>query len=299
MTLLSILAALLWEQYRPLKGPLLFEDLFTRWNDWLAARLGGARPHWLVAWALGALVPALVALLVSSLVSHASVVMVWAWNVAILYLATGFKGITFACATTARAIKEGDLERARESLAEWRLAPLQGDGLEDATELSRDAIESLLRLALVRLFGVLFWFVLLGVFGAVLYRLSHLCHRRWQGDPDSLLGQAITLLDWLPTRVAALGFAIAGNFEDALYGWRTQATGWPDRNEGVLLATAAGALGVRLGGERHVAGEVLSLPELGSGEAAAPEFVDGAVALVWRVVLIWLAALGLVWLGGL
>lgn len=302
MTLLSILAALLWEQYRPLKGPLLFEDLFTRWSDWLALRLGaGDRPHWLLAWGLGALLPALGVWLVAHLLRQGDEVLLWAWNVALIYLATGFKGITFACAATARAIKEGDLPRAREALAEWRGGPARGDGLEGPVELSRDAIEALLRLALTRLFGVLFWFAVLGVFGAVLYRLSHLCRQRWGGDPElgDMLGRGLALLDWLPTRVAAIGFAIAGNFEDAMYGWRTQAADWPDNNEGVLLASAAGALGVRLGGPMQVAGEVLERPDLGGGEPASPEFVDGAVALIWRVVLIWVAVLALVWVGSL
>lgn len=302
MTLLSILAALLWEQYRPLRGPLLFEDLFTRWSDWLARNLGaGTRQHWLLAWGLGALLPALGVLLVGNLLNYASVILAWAWNVALIYLATGFKGITFSCAATARAIKEGDLARARETLAEWRGVPLVADDQEDGEELARDAIEALLRLALTRLFGVLFWFAVLGVFGAVLYRLSQLCLRRWRGEPDlaGILGRALYFMDWLPTRVAALGFAIAGNFEDAMYGWRTQAADWPDANEGVLLASAAGALGVRLGGLARVAGEVVERPELGGGEPASPEFMDGAVALIWRVVLIWVAVLGLVWVGSL
>lgn len=302
MTLLSILAALLWEQYRPLRGPLLFEDLFTRWSDWLARHLGaGARQHWLLSWGLGALLPALGVLLVVGLLEHASVVLAWAWNVALIYLATGFKGITFACAATARAIKEGDLPRARETLAEWRGGLVDELGEENATELSRDAIETLLRQALTRLFGVLFWFAVLGVFGAVLYRLSHLCLQRWRGEPDlaGVLRRGLYFLDWLPTRVAAIGFAIAGNFEDAMYGWRTQAADWPDDNEGVLLAAAAGALGVRLGGLARVAGETLERPDLGGGEPASPEFMDGAVALIWRVVLIWVAALGLIWVGSL
>jgi len=47
--------------------------------------------------------------------------------------------------------------------------------------------------------------------------------------------------------VAAAAFAVVGDFEDAIYCWRTQAREWLSPNEGVLLAAAAGALRGRLG----------------------------------------------------
>ncbi|HRH79976.1 MAG TPA: regulatory signaling modulator protein AmpE [Thiobacillaceae bacterium] len=299
MTLLSIIAALLWEQYRPLRGPLLFDTQFSRWSDWLVLRAGaGPSRHWLLAWGLGALLPAAAVALAGALLEGLHVVFAWAWSVAVLYLATGFKGITFTCASIARALKEGNLPRARELLAEWGVNETDE---ADESALSRITIEELLRLAVTRLLGMIFWFALLGVFGAVLYRLTHLCYRRWRGEPAfaEYMGSALRLMDWLPVRVAAFGFAIVGNFEDAMYGWRTQAMEWEDLNEGVLLASAAGALGVRLGGPLQVAGETLERPELGEGEPATPEYMDGAVALIWRVALLWVAVLGLLWLGGL
>ena len=49
-------------------------------------------------------------------------------------------------------------------------------------------------------------------------------------------------LDWLPTRLTALSFAIMGDFEDAVYCWRAQAQAWGHYAYGILLASAAGAL---------------------------------------------------------
>ena len=40
----------------------------------------------------------------------------------------------------------------------------------------------------------------------------------------------------MPARVTAASFAIAGNFEDAAYCWRTQAGSWGRGGEGVVLA---------------------------------------------------------------
>jgi hypothetical protein len=59
--------------------------------------------------------------------------------------------------------------------------------------------------------------------------------------------KAYRWLDWLPVRLAAAGFAIVGNFEDAVYCWRAASavhTGEAQRR--ILLMTGSGALGVRL-----------------------------------------------------
>ncbi|MFX7930477.1 hypothetical protein ABTK36_20180, partial [Acinetobacter baumannii] len=44
------------------------------------------------------------------------------------------------------------------------------------------------------------------------------------------------------------GFAIVGNFEEAVNGWRRDAALWLHPNEGIILASAAGAVGLQLGG---------------------------------------------------
>jgi len=58
---------------------------------------------------------------------------------------------------------------------------------------------------------------------------------------------AFAALDWLPVRFTAAAFAVVGDFEDAVYCWRTQAANWPDPALGIVLASGAGAIGVRLG----------------------------------------------------
>ena len=67
-------------------------------------------------------------------------------------------------------------------------------------------------------------------------------------------------------RLSAVGFAIAGNFEDAISAWRTQARSWIDQGQGIVLASGAGALGVRLGGPLPLDVGVDFRPELGDGE---------------------------------
>ena len=95
-------------------------------------------------------------------------------------------------------------------------------------------------------------------------------------------------------RLTAIAFAVVGDFEDAVYCWRTQAANWPDRNLGIVLAAGAGAMGVRLGMPLAEAnGLVEPRPELGMGESADVAFLDSTVGLLWRSLVVWVFLLGL------
>lgn len=112
-----------------------------------------------------------------------------------------------------------------------------------------------------------------------------------QGGPDAFgefARQAFHVLEWLPVRMTAITFAIAGNFEDAVHCWRTQAAGWPDPEAGILLASGAGALGVRLGMPLPQGGVLEDRAELGVDGDADVDFMQSAVGLVWRSVVFWL-----------
>jgi AmpE protein len=81
-----------------------------------------------------------------------------------------------------------------------------------------------------RIFGVIFWFVVLGPVGAWIFRVSDLLrrrvvfrHLRGENENESVLIaiEAIYgVLKWIPARVAMLGFALAGSFDDAMNAWR-------------------------------------------------------------------------------
>ena len=161
------------------------------------------------------------------------------------------------------------------------------------------------------MFGVLVCFVLLpGPCGAVLYRAAAFFADQWGRRTDADAGsfgtfsqQAFAVIDWLPLRVTAAGFAVVGNFEDAIFCWRTQADKWPDghlgNGIGIVLASGAGALGVRLGMPLVEAGEIADRAEMGTGDEADVDFMQSAVGLVWRALLLWLLLLLLLGLASL
>jgi len=88
-------------------------------------------------------------------------------------------------------------------------------------------------------------------------------------------------------------------FEDTVYCWRAQATSWPDKEAGILLASGAGALGVRLGMPIPQGGLPFDRPELGIGDDADADFMQSTIGLVWRSVVFWLILLLLLTLASL
>jgi AmpE protein len=60
-----------------------------------------------------------------------------------------------------------------------------------------------------RWFATLFYFLLLGPAGALAYRLLQLCRREFQPD---IVERCLFVVDWLPARLLAAAFALAGDF---------------------------------------------------------------------------------------
>ncbi|HJS38323.1 MAG TPA: CobD/CbiB family protein [Burkholderiales bacterium] len=292
MNVLAVVAALLLEQWRPVGDRRSYAAALAAWADWLERSFNaGESRHGLVAW-LVAVVPVLVA--ASALyyaLLWASPLLALALNVLALYLTLGFRQFSHYFTDLQLAIRAGDIDRARELIGAWRGEAAQHRSREEVIRL---AVEEALVASHRHVFGVLFWFVLLpGPCGAILYRLAVYLRRRWRGlgTFGAFAERAGRTLEWPAVRLTAVSFAVVGDFEDAIYCWRTQAQAWPDPEAGVVLAAGAGALGVRLGMPLSAIEGVEVRPELGVGEAAEVPFLDGVVGLVWRAVVVWVFAL--------
>jgi adenosylcobinamide-phosphate synthase len=240
-----------------------------------------------VAW-LVAVVPAVAgAIIVHAALYALHPLLALAFNVAALYLTLGFRQFSHHFTALQLAVKEGDIERARQELEAWRGA---SGVVRSREEVIRLAIEQALLASHRHVFGVLLWFVILpGPSGAILYRLAAYLAARWKGMGGfgEFARRAFYLLEWPAVRLTAAFFAVVGDFEDAVYCWRTQARSWADPNEGVVLAAGAGAMGLRLGMPVQEVDGVDARPELGLGEAADGPFLDSTVGLVWRSLVVW------------
>jgi adenosylcobinamide-phosphate synthase len=293
MKFLALVCALLLEQAWPLRRGNPLYATFDGYADYLERQFNGLQAkHGVIAWLVAVLPLALFTVVVHVLLREAGALLAMAWSVAVLYVAMGFRRFSHCFTEIAQALREQNINAARDVLGRWRGVP--ADELH-AAEISRVSIELGLLQAHRYVLGPIFWFVVLGPAGPVVYRAADLLAARWGKlvEPErrafaQFAERAFFWIDWLPARITAASFAIAGNFEDAAYCWRTQAAGWGRGAEGVLLASGAGALGVKLGGALREEGMLNQRPELGMGDEVNVEDLRGAVGLIWRALVLWL-----------
>jgi cobalamin biosynthesis protein CobD/CbiB len=294
LNLLAILACLLAQHTYPVKGRAPLMAFYGRMALSAAKRLNsGDRNSGVLAWAAlmaGVLVPVI---LITALAAAIHPVAVWLLDLLVLYWTLRFLATTKTLAAIEKALRELDMSAAANLLAQWQGEPVQTD---DAGAIARLSAEHALREAHHGAFGPLFWFLVLpGPLGLVLYPLALRAAQSWEHlvEADSrdfgwFAARAFFVIDWIPQRVSAFTFAVVGNFEDALFCWRSQAAAWVRPEEGIVLASGAGALGVRLGGPIPVGETVVDRPSLGTGEAPREDALASLEGLLWRALILWL-----------
>ena len=292
MSVVAIIAALVIEQWRPLGQRPAVQGTLGAWAGWLEQSFnGGERHHGVVAWLVAVLPLVALSLALHYLLYALHPLLALVFNIAVLSLTLGFRQFSHYFTDIQVAVKSGDVERARVALEHWRGA---SGVVRPREEVIRLAIEEALLASHRHVFGVLLWYLVLpGPSGAVLYRLSTYFAWRWKdlGGFGEFAERVFHVLDWPAVRLTAAAFAVVGDFEDAVYCWRTQARTWLDPNAGIVLAAGAGAMGVRLGMPVQDVDGMQPRPELGVGEPAEGPFLDSTVGLLWRAVVVWVFAL--------
>ncbi len=328
MSFAAILFALLLEQARPLGHGNLIHSGSRAWVRWCSKNFDAGRTqHAWLAWGFAVLLPTALTLAVHwLLVATLGWLPAVVWSVAVLYATLGFRQFSHHFTGIRDALDAGDEAQARERLAQWR--HMDASDLP-RSEIVRHVIEHSVLAAHWHVFGVLGWFSVLaalgfGPAGAVLYRLSEFVASYWKRDskahrhPVSLALQAAAvnawgLIDWLPARVTALGFAVVGSFEEAIDAWRNYTLRAAIDNEGVILAATSGAINVRLGAVTPKPGGVTVFDAASTqtmapsqsgqtGQAAnepEPAHLRSVVGLVWRTVVMWMVLLALLTLARL
>ena len=308
MGFLSLVIALLLEQVRPLgQNNWCYQALRSAAESLERNFNAGEAQQGVLAWLLLVVPPVgLVAAVYLFLRPH-SVIGALIWNVAMLYLTLGFRQFSHYYTAIQLALANNDLTEARLLLTTWKQqeTPSFNAAELNVEEVARIAIEEALVASHRHVFGVFFWFVVLpGPSGAVLYRVADFLARSWNRAPEEAFGRfarrAFAVIDWLPVRMTAIGFAIVGNFEDAIWLLRENALRFTDTTRGILVASGAGALGVRLGDVQHLRraappdadAAIEGLPGVDPGPAA----MNSAVGLVWRSLVLWMVLLFAVWL---
>ena len=115
-----------------------------------------------------------------------------------------------------------DLQAAYHAAAEFNSDKAEGSA-ESWEQLHQEVLGAISYRYFERYFAVMFWFVLAGAPGALLYRLLVLHSEMSLEDPECETGTVkrwLFLMEWLPVRLTGLSFAFVGNFTACLESWK-------------------------------------------------------------------------------
>ena len=181
------------------------------------------------------------------------------------------------------AIDDGN-ETERQRLEQAIVNPLVIEG-EQVKEI--DIIKSAFVDAHQRTFAVIFWFLVLGIAGAVLYRLVCELNKELReirsGFADSLR-DLLDILEWPSSRLLVLGMALAGHLMDAINGWRSSEAFSVHVNNKVLTGGGLGALQYQ--------------PDVEVPERSKSYWIGELKAQLNRTLIIWLAVIAIMTLSG-
>lgn len=174
-------------------------------------------------------------------------------------------------------------ENADEAKAQQYASAIMGEEASPAPDQQIvDVMYAILYQSNDRIFSVIFWFALLGPFGAILFRLTsytmlHSVNKTLAAAAKKL--QAI--LAWAPAHLVAMGYALTGNYEGATAGFRDKTK--PDdlslNNYNTLTRAGLGAL-----------------KDCTPGEETA--CIRSTRGLVLRTLVVWLAVISILTLIG-
>ncbi len=191
-------------------------------------------------------------------------------------------------AVTHAADRDARVAALQEIPSDPPVPPLALDG--------RTLVDTVFRAALTRWFGVLFWFLLLGAAGALLYRLVQLVAQSEafrsalpRAHADALR-ELHVLLDWPAAQMMTLSMALAADFDAVAQSWRDFhhgiGQGYLVRDIGFLFAAARASVDAEDEDFDDEAANTTLLP------------LHQSQSLIWRILVVWMAVLALLVLAG-
>lgn len=293
MTLIVIVASLLLERMVGQWQHLRRMEWFARYRRWL---FGVAPENWGdgLPGVMLVLLPVLIAMLLVHWAVHGAVfgLMELLLSVAVVTYCLGPESFNERIDAYLDACEAHDRDEARR-IAESLVG---GPVSENLHQQSQSVATAVLYEGNMRIFAVLFWFMLIGPAGALLYR----CAAFLAGEAATLekprlaraAEQTFAVLDWAPARLLSLSFFLAGSFDDAMHAWRRVTAAEQDlaeSNRSVVIVTGCGAM-------RHDVDDAFDESE--HGDAYDLYWVRAARGLVLRSVVVWVTVVALLTMAG-
>ena len=191
----------------------------------------------------------------------------------------------------AAIVDQEDEDQRREKLEEL----LGGPAPEDRDSCHAAAVETVFEKALRRWFGVIFWFAVLGIAGAFIYRvIDWLINEDYPLSDEQrfLFLRMQQVMDWPAAQLMTLSLAIATDFDSVFKAWKKYhdelGHGLFEGDNGFLLAAARSVV---MSGHAAQDGyaDQLDGPMIG---------LQQAMDLTWRMLGVWLTVLAILLLVG-
>lgn len=216
------------------------------------------------------------------------------FSAVILYFCIAGKSLKQHSLLVCYALKAGDLILAKKKVG--MIVSRETEEM-DAVDIRKATIESVLENGADAVFAPIFWFIIAGSSGVILYRLSNTLDAMWgyKNQRYFYFGWAAArfddVLNWFPARLTALSYALLGHTKNAFDCWKNQAYLLASPNAGVVMTSGAGALRLKLGGSAWYHGMLKEKICFGTEKLPDNDDIIRANSLITKSLLFWIIVL--------
>lgn len=276
MTLISILIGLGIEYYYGKLDHWRNYSWFDRYIAWLEFKCSNYKSWNGPAGVLLSIsLPVVILFVVGYLLGLVSVILTYLFTIIVFIYCLG-SPINSLMENYLNAMKESDKETSRNIEVQ-----LGVDNHEDV----KMVIKQILIKAHDHLFAIIFWFIILGVYGALIYSLAYKLKEKFfgiHGDYGVAVNSLYQILMWPSARLLAIGFALGGSLVHGIEGW-TETEGFTlDKSSDVIAMSGLGAI------------QYQPADDLETNITNLNEIKD----LLNRTLIVWLTVLGILTIGG-
>ncbi|ODS23912.1 hypothetical protein AB835_06210 [Candidatus Endobugula sertula] len=240
-------------------------------------------------WLLLVIVPTLLLVIVVTLVERVLSVSWWIEAI-VLYFVIAYNSLRQHALAIMEPLQQANVVDARTQLA--KIVSRDTAELEE-NGVCKAAIESVLENGSDAIFAPIFWFLVGGLPAVLIYRFSNTLDAMWGYKTERFLffgrfaARMDDVLNWFPSRLVGVSYAILGKTTSAFDCWQQQAKLLKSPSAGVVMSSGAGSLQVRLGGDTIYHGETIPKPEFGCGEEPVSHDIQRSLRLVGLTLLLW------------
>lgn len=219
-------------------------DWFSQFTDWVSHQTESTSFRDGPVVVLAIVAPVLLAVwLVAAMLGGVAAIFEFAFGVAVLSMSLGPSDPIRQTQDYIKALQDENEEETK-----LHAAKILGREVTEEPAVVAERVKEMLFIKVCSsILGVFFWFIVLGPVGAVLFRLSCLLQRRYEGTQSGLAHAILDLyqvLMWIPARLTVLCFAMVGSFVDTMHSLRKVSDLWQRDSDGLLFEAGLGALHV-------------------------------------------------------